>query len=95
MFGLFNQILGVQNLLPQQSNILSSQIIIQTTSTSATWSPAQVINSGSDITWEYEGTQIQTISGSTAPTFNLTGSGGSATITATSTTAFSGFTKLL
>lgn len=73
----------------------NEDLLFTSTSTSATWSPLAVTNSGATLTWTASGGGITLqSSNSNDPTFDLSANTGTVTIVVESTDSFSGLTNL-
>ncbi|MCA0933938.1 fibronectin type III domain-containing protein, partial [Lutimonas saemankumensis] len=73
----------------------ASTITIMTTSTSSTWSPNRVTNSGSTLRWIANGGGItEQIIDANDPVFDLSGNTGTVTVTVESSDGFTGLTQL-
>ena len=91
MFGIYQQVLGVMNTLPQGVLISGGTITLTTTSTGSAWTPTSVTNTGETLVWNYSGSDYI----SNAPLIDLSSNGGEATITISSTTQFTGLSSIL
>lgn len=76
------------------TDIAPEEIVITTTSTSATWSPASVVKSGSTLAWTLSGDITPTAYNVNDPTIDLSANTGTVTIKVTSDDDLAGLTTL-
>ena len=91
-------IFGIAAIVTEKGDsAVAKELIIHTTSTSAVWTPSNIVNSGDPLTWGVSGGVTiadAEFTGNNVPTFNLSSNGGTAIITVSSFSSFVGLTEL-